>query len=113
MSPIMKQKLRQEDASKDLSEEIEKAIEAPDLSTFQAKVRQPNFDPNMTLDNGYSLLSYAIIKENLHVVRFLVVKGARVDREDAKKTTPLQYASSCNNTDIIEAVRYAGIYQTR
>ena len=66
------------------------------------KEHKEHVNINTKLDNGWSLLHYAIINDSdVEIIKLLVNKGANIDAEDLKGRTPIHYAKVKNNTEIL------------
>lgn len=57
---------------------------------------------NYQMDRGESILGYAVISENLPLIKLLVEKGARIDQKNLKGKTAIDIAKDKQFNDIVE-----------
>jgi ankyrin repeat protein len=68
-----------------------------------------HLDPNLTNQNGWSLLMLAAVEGSVPLGQLLIEKGANLVALNAKGDTPLSIATQKDHTAFIELLREHGI----
>jgi len=61
-------------------------------------------------NDGEGLLSYAVLHDNVDIVRFLIKRGVNINEIDHNHTTPLMIAAKNNNIEIVKILTSSGCH---
>ena len=78
------------------------AAESGKLAVIQYLFDMHNFELDEPNDNGCAPISIAAQAGHLELVKFLVVNGADIKRQDSMRKTPLDYAREADNYCVVE-----------
>ncbi len=76
---------------------LEKIIEYGMLAEFKAFLKEELMDANDMMSNQYTLLTYATKHKQYDIIKYLIYKGADVNKRDERLDTPLLIAVKNND----------------
>jgi hypothetical protein len=83
------------------------AVVKNDISFIRALLDNYNL-LDIKNDDGYGILSYAVLKNRPDIVRFMIRRGANLNETNSNKETPLIIASRRNNLEIVQILARSG-----
>lgn len=85
-----------------------KAVQRGDLSAVKSLLKDKNVDPNVKARSLVSPLNEAIKTGNIHIVKALVLAGAKVNQPTADKKRPLDHAHDVGRKGIYNYLKGKG-----
>lgn len=92
-------------------EMLNKAIKKGDYEKVESLINASNTNINLRDKKGKTPLMYAVKKENIEIIKLLILKGASVNLEDNYGLTAMYFAHAKNNQEIVNLIADAHNYE--